>query len=196
MDAEGEWHLDPQTSVLSLYAATFDPRTAVTLTASVATGDLLRLTNTSDVSVSNLQVLFADWDGAAGTTESGNVQAASFLADAAVHLQNCRRCTLTNVTVAHTGSYGFWVDNNSQDCQLLRCVSTDTGAGGLRIGRGKPLAVPPPGQRTSGTLVQDCTFVLGSQVFREGNGILLQQSSNNTLDHNEVSSHLGIMLEW
>ena len=42
----------------------------------------------------------------------------------------------------------------------LRCGAFDLGAGGLRIGTGKPLSDTPDG--TAGNTISDCTFTDGS----------------------------------
>ena len=63
-------------------------------------------------------------------------------------------------------------------------------AGGIRVGTGKPLA---PGGDLSlpdgsdGNTIAHSTFVWGSHVFHEGQGVLAQKVSKTTIQNNEVA---------
>ena len=94
-------------------------------------------------------------------------QAASFLASAPVHVFNCTGVTLQSVTIAHSGHYGIWIDGNSSEINVDRCLVNDVGASGLRIGRGRPLQDEPDGARTGQVTVTNSTFIRGSQVWME-----------------------------
>eukprot|EP00051_Salpingoeca_urceolata_P022557 m.370301 g.370301 ORF g.370301 m.370301 type:complete len:90 (-) comp19991_c0_seq2:1897-2166(-) len=46
---------------------------------------------------------------------------------------------LRRIRLAHVGEHGLWVDEGSSAVTLDEVAALDTGGGGLRIGRGKPL---------------------------------------------------------
>lgn len=86
----------------------------------------------------------------------------SFLDAAALHLVSAVDMAVENVTVAHTGGIGVWVEGGSQGVTMERLNMYDLGAGGLRVGRGAPLAderLP-----TSNITVNNSKIVNGSKV--------------------------------
>eukprot|EP00041_Stephanoeca_diplocostata_P038006 m.1468317 g.1468317 ORF g.1468317 m.1468317 type:complete len:809 (+) comp25139_c0_seq13:1209-3635(+) len=198
-DEAGEWFLDATGGVLYFQPrhAGEDPNQLVFEAPSGVAGDLLVLNGTSDVTFEDFTIEGTDWSIDPTNSSSGTVQAASFLATAAVHLVNASSCVLDNVTIVRVGTNGVWVDHGCSNTSVLGCYVADTGAGGIRIGRGKPL---PEADMVApvGTRVENSTVVWGSHVYREGNGILLQHSSNNTIARNEVAffGHCGISVGW
>eukprot|EP01052_Picozoa_sp_SAG31_P014364 SAG31_NODE_890_length_11199_cov_18.490901_3_plen_140_part_00 len=121
---------------------------------------------------------------------SGGCQAASFLNHSAVHLHNASNCVLENVTVERVGQYGIWLEKNSANNKITGSLTYDTGAGGVRVGTGKPLA--PGGDHSSpdgsdGNTIVNSTFAWGSHVFHEGQGVLAQKVSRTVIANNEVA---------
>eukprot|EP00658_Telonema_sp_P-2_P071385 TRINITY_DN60656_c0_g1_i1.p1 TRINITY_DN60656_c0_g1~~TRINITY_DN60656_c0_g1_i1.p1 ORF type:complete len:601 (+),score=87.03 TRINITY_DN60656_c0_g1_i1:575-2377(+) len=100
------------------------------------------------------------------------------------------------MSVEHVGEYGVWIHDSSVRNLITRSMIRDTGAGGIRIGTGKPLQDSPDG--SDGNSVTDCAVVYGSSVFHEGNGILVQKASFTHITHNEVAyfGHCGISVGW
>ena len=200
-DSPGEWFLDRVAGWL-LYQPRpgEDPRSLV-FEAPVLSGDLLQI-EASDVTLSDLSVELVDWSIGGGAlpvnTSSGTVQAASFLGEALVHVRNASGVTLRNVTVRRGGAWGVWLDDGAHHNRVTGCAVVDLGAGGVRLGRGRPLPEPPASQTAGSNMVDNSLVAWGGQVFHEGNGILLQHSSHNTLDSNEVAyfSHVGISTGW
>ena len=90
----------------------------------------------------------------------------------------------------------MWVENASSHNTIDSTLVRDTGAGGIRVGTGKPLRDAPDGSDHN-TLV-DSTLVQGSAVFHEGNGLLIQKVSHTTVLRCEVAyfNHVGISVGW
>eukprot|EP00039_Didymoeca_costata_P021216 m.343806 g.343806 ORF g.343806 m.343806 type:complete len:812 (+) comp23346_c0_seq1:93-2528(+) len=206
VDEPGEWFLDKKSCTLFYY---FEPTGDIThpnqlgdFMVPVVSGDLLRMENIFGATVSDITVEFADW----GITDSewnrvaehsGTVQAASFLNTSCVHVtDNSSFVTFNNVVIRHSGEYGLWVHGGSSNISVMNSTIYDVGAGGIRIGVGKPLVDTPDG--TESVMIVDTVVAHGSNVFHEGNGILLQKSSYNTISHCEVAffSHCGISVGW
>jgi hypothetical protein len=199
VDTATEWFFDTTAQVLHYVPAPNSPHPSnSTFVVPTVSGDLFVVRGTVGLQVSGVAFHHADWSISPTNTSSGNVQAASFLDTAAVHLVNTTSVILTNCDVEHVGEYGIWVEGGSRHAVLDGVLVRDSGAGGLRIGRGKPLVDEPADGRTGNTTVIDSTFVLGSHVYHEGNGILLQHSSGNTVQRTEVAhyNHVGISVGW
>jgi hypothetical protein len=67
----------------------------------------------------NLQIAHVGW----GTF--GNMQSASFLDSAAVHLHNASNVAFRNVSVGHVGGYAVWVEGGSSDILIDSANITD-----------------------------------------------------------------------
>ena len=156
------------------------------------------LNNTEHVQIIGQTFEHADWSLVPTNTSSGSVQGASFLAHPAVHLRNSSGCTFSNVTVQHVGEYGIWMEGGSSGNTVVGSMTRDTGAGAIRLGRGKPLcpdACAPDG--SDGNRITDSTFVDGSYVYHEGQGIVAQKVSRTTIKNNEVAYfQTGISVGW
>jgi hypothetical protein len=146
-DTRGEWYLDTQLRTL-LWQPRHegeDPRT-LTFIAPHITGELLLLDGAQGVAIEGQSFRHADWSISPTNHSSGNCQGASFLNSSAVHLRGASGCTLANVTVEHVGQYGIWLEDHSAHNTIIGTMTRDTGAGGIRIGTGKPLVVTIPSQ--------------------------------------------------
>lgn len=143
-----------------------------------------------------LEVAHVGWDLQTG--DITDFQAVSYLASAAVHLATAANCSARELTVRHVGGMGVWIEGGSTGVDILDSYVTDVGAGGIRVGRGQPLANEPPGNRTSDVTVNNSRIVNGSQVYQAGNGVLLQNSPRFTLTNSEVAyfNHVGVTLGW
>eukprot|EP00051_Salpingoeca_urceolata_P022554 m.370263 g.370263 ORF g.370263 m.370263 type:complete len:416 (-) comp19991_c0_seq1:192-1439(-) len=199
VDTPGEWFVHGDGLQLDYVPLSgTDPRN-MTFVAPVVAGSLAMIANTSSIVVQDIEFRHADWSIAPTNTSSGNVQAASFLDSAGLTVRNASNIVLRRIRLAHVGEHGLWVDEGSSAVTLDEVAALDTGGGGLRIGRGKPLPEGatslPPAELVH---VFNSTFLWGSQVYHEGTGILLQHASNNRVEHCEVGfySHIGISVGW
>ena len=197
-DSAGEWFYDGARGELLWQPRSPDEPhpSKLTFEAPRLTGPLLRLENTTRVTVANLSFEHTDWGIAAVNTSSGTVQEASFLAEAAVHLRNATHCRLEGVAVERVGAHGIWIEGGSSHNTVRGCLVRDTAAGGIRVGRGKPLINTPDG--TAHTAILDSTVVHGGAVFPGAGGIIVQKVSHTLVQNCEVAyfnAH-GISVGW
>lgn len=197
-DTPTEWYLDVAARVLHYVPSSKESPPSTSTFVVPAVEELFVINGTSGVSIAGVTFQYADWSITPTNMSSGGVQAASFLTTAAIHLVNTTAAQITDCDVEHVGTTGIWVEGGSRDAILEAVFVRDTGAGGLRIGRGRPLTDEPALAQTRNITVIDSTFVFGSYVYHEGNGILLQHSSGNSIRRTEVAhyNHVGISVGW
>lgn len=58
----------------------------------------------------------------------------------------------------------MWVEGGSSNVSFDSCIISDVGAGGLRVGRGKPLSDEPVDHRTERVSVNNSIITDGSHV--------------------------------
>eukprot|EP01084_Bolivina_argentea_P052712 96819_1 len=200
IDNFNEWYLDTTNRILYYipYNTNTNPNFNMTFIVPTFDGDLLLLNNSQYIEIINISFGFIDWNRERAVIESGIVQAASFLNTSAIHIYNSNNILLNSISVQHIGDYGIWIDYNSSFITIKSSLITDIGAGGIRIGRGKPLSVLSPNERSNNNLIYNNVICNGGFVFAAGNGILLQLSSFNNISHNEVCffNHVGISIGW
>jgi len=117
-------------------------------------------------------------------------QTAAFQSHSAIHLTATTNIVFHNCQVSHVGSYAIWFDRGSSNNEIQSCSITDMGTGGIRIGRANA--------EFGGHTVNNSKVIDGGHVFASGCGIFVQQSSHNTVIHNEVAelSEIGISFGW
>eukprot|EP00047_Mylnosiga_fluctuans_P022697 m.124565 g.124565 ORF g.124565 m.124565 type:complete len:740 (+) comp9351_c1_seq1:9-2228(+) len=198
VDSPGEYFMDTAAGTLWYYPLPGEDPSVHVFVAPIVVGDLVRIENCTNVTIAGIAIMHADWDRPHALQHSGNVQAASFLQTAAVHFVGSTKCSLIDTEVAHYGEYGVWFDSNSTGNAVIHAFVHDGGAGGIRVGRGNPLPDEPLDGRSGGNLIDESTVVLGSHVFREGNGVLLQKTSGNELARSEVAffNAVGVSVGW
>ena len=101
--------------------------------------------------------------------------------------------------MSEIGSYGIWIDKNSKKIKIINSLLYNLGAGGIRIGRGKPLNdMSNITMRSMNNLINNAIICNGGYIFKEGNPILLQHSNYNNITFNEIChfQHIGINVGW
>lgn len=143
------------------------------------------------LSFENLQIAHVGW----GTF--GNMQSASFLDSAAVHLHNASQVTFKNVSVGHVGGYSIWVEGGSSDI-LLDSVNVTDCSGGIRVGRGNPLSAEPLELRTHSVIINNSKIKGGALIYREAAGVIVQNADAVSLLRSEVSyfNHVAVSFGW
>jgi hypothetical protein len=115
---------------------------------------------------------------------------------AAITADGAVGCRLEGCTLAHTGTYGVSVRRGCKGCQVVRCHLYDLGAGGVRIG--EPDMPADDATETSGTVVDNCHIHDFGEVYPAGVGVLILQSSDNRVSHNEIydGNYTAISVGW
>lgn len=198
LDAPGEFFLDAATGALEFIAPEdFDinaaevvaPRLSALVKLSGQPGERSYV---HDLGFEGISFEYCEWPMSG--PGHGDAQAAVTV-DAAVTGIGARRCFFERCEFARLGGYGLWLENGCTGNRIEQNEFHDLGAGGIRIGdlvpREGPLATGH--NRIHNNLVRD-----GGKVHASAVGILICQSSDNTVTHNEVAdmNYTGISVGW
>jgi hypothetical protein len=115
----------------------------------------------------------------------------------AVHLHGASNWLFINVEIAHTGQYGFYVENACTNISLQSSYLYDLGSGGVRVGT-TDQGLVPPSQVTTFISVADSLIEDGGHTCYAGTGILWQNAAEGSLVHNNVSffKYTGLSIGW
>jgi len=254
LDMAGEWYLDRSPAVNEGDSNQASIRSALYYVAPssswhpkdhrfvlpVIKGDMIEIkgshptsTATANASlVHNLRFEYIDFRRSDWTKDCGfsvdvhyDFQAASFLDYSTIHTQYAHGIEIVDCRLSQVGSYGVWFDSGTRHSVVHRLNTSDTGAGAVRVGRGKPLkdetgikqreimwmrrwkgesriggeAEVEASQWTSGyNTVSDCVLEDGGRVFREAVAVLIQKSSYNRVAYNRIAHHdySGVSVGW
>ncbi len=199
LDAPGEWYLNRQTGVLSYFPL---PGQKIETAEVVAptTDELLRFDGIPEmglpvehVALRGLAFRHADW-----TLEpQGHSDAqAVFRVPAAIIATGARDCALEECEIAHVGTYGIWLRRGSSGCRLVKNHLFDLGAGAIRVGE---MEMPrDAADFADGNLVENNYIHDYGEVYAAGVGVLVGQSSDNRIRHNEIHDgyYSGMSLGW
>ena len=115
---------------------------------------------------------------------------------AAISGLGARDCAILDCQVSKTASWGIELGIGCRDNRIERCTLADLGAGGIRLGSHE---IPRDDEVTaSRQIVRDCLIAYAGRIHPAGVGILVGQSPNNIVEHNEIHDlyYTGISLGW
>ena len=119
-----------------------------------------------DVIVNEITIQHGAWNIV--PTEQADSAAAAFLRFAAFVVANASAIVVSNIEVSHTGAYGVWINEGTERIDFLNSLITDTGAGGLWVGR--ELAPMPKAVNSVKIISNEISY--GGNVFPSGVGIV------------------------
>jgi hypothetical protein len=214
LDAPGEWYLNRKTG--SLY---YMPLPGEQISKAEAVAPVLEQLVFFDGDPKNDHAIeyltfrgltFAHsewWLPADDRNDKYQRQAASFH-PGAIELTGVGHCTFDQCTVAHLSSYAIHFSRGCDHDLVTRCNLLDLGTGGVKIGEPDRIGnVPPnipnpfpddPKLETHDIEVSDSVIREGGRVFHQGHGILIGQSYNNLISHNDIRDfyQIGISVGW
>jgi hypothetical protein len=192
LDAPGEWYADRGRLRLIPPKGAKTPDTAEVTIATLPA--LVRMEGCANVTLQNLT--FAEC-GDDFPTERGEIDSQAAVARrGAIQLQGCRECVIDTCLVEQVGGYAIDIAKGSRNCAVTHCELRDLGAGGVRIGESR--IDQAEADQVQGNSVADCRVHHYGQSYPGAVGLIVLQSANNRLVHNDIhdAPYTGISVGW
>ncbi|CAF2209465.1 unnamed protein product [Rotaria magnacalcarata] len=144
-----------------------------------------------DIIIDNVAIQHGAWG--IGRTQQADSQAAAFLDYASLYIANATAIVVSNVEISHTGSYGVWIKEGTNNINLMNSLITDTGAGGIRIGQ---MNIPTHPTNSIKILYNEVSY--GGNVFPSGVAVISHRATDVTIAGNNIHHHryTGISIGW
>ena len=207
LDEPGEWYFDRKTATLYYYP---EPGEEM-LRAQVVIPwheQIVRMIGApeKDRFVENVRfqgITFAnsEWEVPRGNVRLPGMKPSGFNqaewgVPGAVWGEGVRDCVFDRCTIAHCGNYGIELGRGCQRDKISRCLFTDLGAGGIKLG--ETGIRNDEAEQTKMNEVSDCTIADCGRTLPSAIGIWLGQTPQNLISHNEIRGlwYTGISIGW
>ncbi len=199
LDAPGEWYLDRQTGLLSYMPMPGEDMRTAEVIAPVAP-DLLRLNGDPEKQrfVDNLHFRGITFEYTNFQLPKGNSNSTQGSASvpAAVTATGLRNSTFEHCTFRNLGTWAMDFKDGTRNNKVLHSELTYLAAGGIRVNGGTEQAHPL--RASSGMVFEDNVLHHWGEVYPSAVGILLMNTSGNTVAHNDIHHgwYTGISAGW
>lgn len=199
LDAPGEWYLNKKTGILYYYPQPGEAMTSAEIIAPLAPellhleGKAAELKPVAYLNFKGLTFQYTNFELPAGNS---NDKQGSSDVSAAITLAGVKNCTFQQCRIRNIGTFAIDILDGSQHNQVKHCDLSYLGAGGIRLTGGTEKNHPL--KRTAYNEITDNTLQYYGEVFPSAVGMLLMNTSNNLIAHNEIHHgwYTGISVGW
>lgn len=199
LDVPGEWFLDTIARNLYYYplenedvnsAEFIAPRAPVLISLD---GDPQSKIFVENIQFKNISFMYSNYDLPDGMT---NENQASSIIPGSIHLKGARNCSFDSCRIKSLGSYALEIADGCSNIKIRNCTFHDIAAGGIRI-NGSTLKNDSALRTGFNTIEHNIIYSYG-QVFPSAAGILVMNSNDNRIAHNEIHHgyYSGISAGW
>jgi len=199
LDAPGEFFLDRDTGVLSYIPRPGENMTEVEVVAPVLAelvrfeGDPAASNSVAHIRLRGIEFAYTDWT----LPENGYVDMqAAYDIPGVVRGNGAAYISIEGCAFRHHGNYALEFARGCRNIRIAGCEIADMGAGGVKIG--EPSVCADERDKTRDNTVSDCRIHHIGEVYPAACGVIIFQSSDNTIAHNHIHDtyYTGISNGW